>query len=262
MKRAFTLIEVLVTTAIIALLVAILLPSMVNARNQARRSLCMSNLKQLGLAASMYLDEQKEYFWRYYVDQPEGRYWWFGFEPGGPPANPVNVRNRPLVKSKGILARYLRSTDKGLQCPSFPYDSGSYFPKFAARSASYGYNLQLGPSNFWLQTRRRTEFIRRTGSVFVFADGVHFDFNPGMNEGHYIDYVDAPADPFAMGGFGHFRHNGRASVFFMDGHIDCLRLLSPAYSGQVEGGAAGNLTGEGGQADLYGLQVPRWLANP
>lgn len=253
MRRGLTLIEILVTTAIIALLAAILLPSLSAAKSQARRSLCMSNLKQVGLATAMYLDDNRDYFWRYYVDRAEGRYWWFGLEPGGPPSSTIDVRYRPLDKSKGVLARHLRSTDSGLQCPSFPYDSGNYFPKFAARSASYGYNLQLGPANPWRRTRRRAEFTRRAGSVFVFADGVHFDFNPGMNEGHYIDYVPAPADPSSLGGFGHYRHNGRAAVLFMDGHVDCLRLTGAAYGGPVEGGAAGNLTGPGGGPAMYGF---------
>jgi prepilin-type N-terminal cleavage/methylation domain-containing protein/prepilin-type processing-associated H-X9-DG protein len=253
MRRGFTLIEVLVTTAVIALLTAILLPSLSAAKNQARRSLCLSNLKQVGLATAMYLDESRDYFWRYYVDGPEGRYWWFGFEPGGPPASTIDARYRPLIKSKGVLARYLRSTDNGLQCPSFPYDSGFYFPKFAARSASYGFNLQLGPANPWLATRRRSEFLKQASRVFVFADGVHFDFNPGINEGHYIDYVENPSEPFAMGGFGHYRHSGRASALLMDGHIDGVRLMGPAYGGAIEGGPAGNLAfGPAGGKSMYG----------
>jgi prepilin-type N-terminal cleavage/methylation domain-containing protein/prepilin-type processing-associated H-X9-DG protein len=252
MKRGLTLIEVLVATAIIALLVAILLPSVGAARDQARRAVCLSNLSQLSLATTMYLDEQKDRFWRYYVNRPEGRYWWFGLEPGGPPANTAGLRHRPLVKAKGVLARYLRSIDDGLQCPAFPYDSAAYFPKFAARSASYGYNLRLGPSNPSRKTPRRSDFARRTASVFVFADGVHFDFNPGMNEGHYIDYVDDPAAPFAAGGFGHYRHNGRAGVLLMDGHCDSLRLTSTPYGGAVEAGPAGNVTGPGGGPEMYG----------
>jgi prepilin-type N-terminal cleavage/methylation domain-containing protein/prepilin-type processing-associated H-X9-DG protein len=50
-KRAFTLVEVLVTLAIVAVLVAILLPAVMRARESARRSRCQNNLHQLGLAA-------------------------------------------------------------------------------------------------------------------------------------------------------------------------------------------------------------------
>lgn len=53
--RGFSLIEVLVVVAIIALLVAILVPSLAEAREYARRAACLSNMKSLGSAMSMYL---------------------------------------------------------------------------------------------------------------------------------------------------------------------------------------------------------------
>jgi len=57
--RAFTLIEVLVVVAIIALLVAILLPSLAIARESTRSALCLSDLKQLGNAVQMYTTDNK-----------------------------------------------------------------------------------------------------------------------------------------------------------------------------------------------------------
>ncbi|UCD29493.1 MAG: type II secretion system protein [Planctomycetota bacterium] len=58
----FTLIELLVVVAIIALLVAILLPSLAKAREQSRRSVCLSNLHQFGNALSLYSSDQKTFF--------------------------------------------------------------------------------------------------------------------------------------------------------------------------------------------------------
>lgn len=60
--RAFTLIEVLVVVAIIALLVAILLPSLSRARSISQRAVCMSNLSQLGKAMTVYAMENNDYF--------------------------------------------------------------------------------------------------------------------------------------------------------------------------------------------------------
>jgi prepilin-type N-terminal cleavage/methylation domain-containing protein/prepilin-type processing-associated H-X9-DG protein len=59
-NHAFTLIELLVVIAIIAILAAILFPVFAQAREKARQATCLSNLKQLGLAAAMYTQDYDE----------------------------------------------------------------------------------------------------------------------------------------------------------------------------------------------------------
>ena len=56
-KNGFTLIELLVVIAIVAILAAILLPALSKARERARQSVCINNLKQIGLATLMYVQE-------------------------------------------------------------------------------------------------------------------------------------------------------------------------------------------------------------
>jgi len=56
-KSAFTLVELLVVIAIIALLMAILMPALQRARKQAREIICRNNLRQYGLSAKMYIDD-------------------------------------------------------------------------------------------------------------------------------------------------------------------------------------------------------------
>ena len=61
MKRGFTLIELLVVIAIIAILAAILFPVFARAREKARQTSCLSNLKELGLGAIMYAQDYDEF---------------------------------------------------------------------------------------------------------------------------------------------------------------------------------------------------------
>jgi prepilin-type N-terminal cleavage/methylation domain-containing protein len=60
MKKSFTLIELLVVVAIIAVLVALLLPGLSTARESARKAACGANLRQMGLAATLYANDNKE----------------------------------------------------------------------------------------------------------------------------------------------------------------------------------------------------------
>jgi len=59
-RRGFTLIELLVVIAIIAILAAILFPVFARARENARKSTCQSNLKQIGLASMQYTQDYDE----------------------------------------------------------------------------------------------------------------------------------------------------------------------------------------------------------
>jgi len=65
-NKGFTLIELLVVIAIIALLASILLPVFGKAREKARQTTCSSNLKQLGQAFAMYVQDYDEVFPPYY----------------------------------------------------------------------------------------------------------------------------------------------------------------------------------------------------
>ncbi|MCP4454924.1 MAG: prepilin-type N-terminal cleavage/methylation domain-containing protein, partial [Planctomycetes bacterium] len=58
-QKGFTLIELLVVIAIIAVLMGILMPALQSAREQGQRASCLGNMRQLGLAWTMYADENE-----------------------------------------------------------------------------------------------------------------------------------------------------------------------------------------------------------
>lgn len=70
-RRGYTLIEVLVAISIIALLISILIPALAKARDAGRAATCLSNQRQLGLAATLYANENSGFVPREGVDNPE-----------------------------------------------------------------------------------------------------------------------------------------------------------------------------------------------
>jgi general secretion pathway protein G len=117
-RRGFTLIEILVVIAIIALLAAILFPVFTIARGKARSASCQSNLKQLGAAMMMYIGDYERY--PFAVD-PADKYApniWANQEV----AQGVTIGEMPLLTD--AMSAYVKSTQVW-KCPS---DTGFDYP--------------------------------------------------------------------------------------------------------------------------------------
>lgn len=208
--RGFTLVELLVVCAIIALLATLLLPALSQARKAGSAARCVSNLRQLGLATQLYWDDHGRSFSERTVRTNNGWRYWFGWLGDGAEGE------REFLPQESALWPYLQG--RGVEnCPSLNRSLPHF--KSKARGAAYGYayNLLLGPRGM---PGLPPSSFRRPTALAVFADGGQINTfqapatpeNPLLEEFYYFDTNRLSSTV-------HFRHSRRSQIAFADGHV-------------------------------------------
>ncbi|MCC6581689.1 MAG: prepilin-type N-terminal cleavage/methylation domain-containing protein [Phycisphaeraceae bacterium] len=211
--HGFTLIELLVVISIIALLIAILLPSLKQARDRARQTACGSQLHQLGLYVSMYAADHKDWFppvsddssvgWNTYLVKS-------GYIPGAALSiGPVNARQ---YLCPGSQVRY----------------SGSEYYVYG----QYGMSGRLGYAGSWTIHRvRMADTVNASRKVMLMDFGntnaldahlgspqIYVYYAPGNSGNTAVNWIDGTVTGIIADAV-YGRHLGGVNVTYVDGHV-------------------------------------------
>lgn len=234
--RAFSLVELLVVTAVLAVLSAILLPGLGAARDRARSAVCKSNLRQLHLANENYALANHDYYVPAASDiwaSGGGLHRWHGVRRS---AHPVRPEDGVFDPRRGPLAASL-ADGKVKACPSFrDYRTDAGGAAFEAGTGGYGYNARgvgsrdylFGFSGKSALLGMRAHRIKGSSVTVMFTDAA---MPKGYPQPMIIEYSFAEAPHFVLPGPDgpyespaladpsiHFRHARRANVVWCDGH--------------------------------------------
>ena len=242
--RGFTLIELLVVVAIIALLISILLPSLARARKQAKRSVCASNLHQIGLAMPAYLQDNNDWY-PACSENPDdfdeldedgdpvvyNMVWEWGGEQGRDWANrPAHKR----VMYPYVHPEFFLCPEDRMQPDFWPDDPNSDFEtKHEATGTSYplnGYNWN-GFGTYLPESFGRLGVLGRKGThvtnlkCVVTGDAVMDEYFGDIDPGYGL--------PNGAGMRWHDDSEPWANLLFVDGSVRFIRMVPTDRRGRI-----------------------------
>jgi prepilin-type processing-associated H-X9-DG protein len=207
-RSAFSLAELLTVISIIAMLTGLLLPALSRARSQSKAVVCLSNLRQMAVAASVYTQNYGGYYpiAYYKSDTTEGwTYYRWDFT--------AVLRLGETTVVPGLLWQG-QMIEKIQQCPAFNGKSNDPYDPYTG----YNYNTSyIGHGQYeCIQTSARVDEVKRPGECALFGDG---QYAAGANK-----YMRSPKPSTAdwtfsdrYAGTQGYRHLGKTNVAWCDG---------------------------------------------
>jgi prepilin-type N-terminal cleavage/methylation domain-containing protein/prepilin-type processing-associated H-X9-DG protein len=253
MSKGFTLIELLVVVAILALLAAILFPVFSRARENARRTNCISNMKQIGLGVLQYTQDYDEYY-------PAANFYVGADHLAGYLPNTWRHAVYPYVKSKQIYACPSSGTKaENLWQPNFNDGAGTiekYPVSYTGNRWAMG-DLSTCDGASPLGVRKLSTLHSPATTVFVIDGRISrpsvcgaWFFSTSYNIGNStvrILHTPLPAS-YANSDNGLFEsHLGTVNIMFADGHVKAQKLASTftpknLWQSDIAGVTAANFT--------------------
>ena len=230
-RNAFTLIELLVVIAVIGILASLLLPALGQARERGRRVYCISNLRQIGSAATMYVDDWGRFpntlltgsmeMWRYAGN--------LIFDSGGTsdlPTRPLNpyLKITQVLRSSVAPSHFGPDIQSVTRCPSDRFrwhdgtDAGG--SHFRMVGSSYFYNnngMKIDNQTNGLAGVAIADIVEASKVVMAADFAVHYAFTLADGYGTYPEYM-GPHQPGSCWG----------NAVFVDGHVSWVHFSETA----------------------------------
>lgn len=234
-QKAFTLIELLVVISIIAILLAVLMPALSKVKEQGRKIVCGTRLKQIGLGLELYVSDCDGYYPPHRVVhdagientnslerlapylsiewQQETLYDWYNKSYCD--VKVADILLCPSEKKDHHYVGYNIATDYGINCA---WRGQDYYDGGYGISLLFSLQEYLDGKNY----SRRNSAVRRPAEVIFCADSYwdYIDYN--WNHGQISIVTNEPIDSGHVQNI-NYRHSGKAGILFGDSHVETGR---------------------------------------